>query len=587
MKREDYFNSGKVNTSLDPMSEDLIVPRGSKGSRIENSPFRRIPAITKFIVKPGEYNHLLAGSGLERKLKAEVEYELDKVQNKINKSLAKEIRRLKNALRNGKTDFYWQRAEYLMKNSAALRLSAMNTVLKGWYKNRDYQNIIDTAFKVERILSKDIVNLKYFRVEIPKGSPEDILKWFSENPDKAWPGPMRPLGVPTASWRVVLHMWNGFLTMFLENELKEFNHAYMPRVGTVTALKDLVLKVLNKAYIYEFDIKGFFNNVSILDTIRKLRERGMNKEMRLRLKRILDSWPANIEAVTSVRGQDTTYDQKLGHRKYLNESKVLSNVSDNIVSSLIYTGNLSALLAIDKGLPQGAAPSTILSLLALADWFKELKKKGIKLLMYADDGLLYSDEPFEPYPPKGFEFAENKSKWVKQGAPSLSDELKFLGVKYNFRTQMLKGATRNGSTLEFGKDQRNVLDLLKELQPSEHSCSEMPALVQSSIFGLALSKLYGGKFGTLRFKEKQTFDEKSYWAKYHNLESLKKSKMEQRLASTVACGWLKIVIKHSMGKISRSKMHADIREYHSEEHINWEDLAAAHDWQEIWNHEKD
>jgi len=84
-------------------------------------------------------------------------------------------------------------------------------------------------------------------------------------------------------------MWNGFLTMFLENELKEFNHAYMPRVGTVTALKDLVLKVLNKAYIYEFDIKGFFNNVSILDTIRKLRERGMNKEMRLRLKRILDS----------------------------------------------------------------------------------------------------------------------------------------------------------------------------------------------------------------------------------------------------------------------------------------------------------
>jgi hypothetical protein len=106
MKREDYFNSDKVNTSSDPMSDDLIVPRGSKGSRIENSPFRRIPAITKFIVKPGEYNHLLAGSGLERKLKAEVEYELDKVQNKINKSLGKEIRRLKNALRNGKTDFY-------------------------------------------------------------------------------------------------------------------------------------------------------------------------------------------------------------------------------------------------------------------------------------------------------------------------------------------------------------------------------------------------------------------------------------------------------------------------------------------------
>jgi hypothetical protein len=38
----------------------------------------------------------------------------------------------------------------------------------------------------------------------------------------------------------------------------------------------------------------------------------------------------------------------------------------------------------------------------------------------------------------------------------------------------------------------------------------MPALVQSSIFGLALSKLYGGKFGKQFFPEKQTFDEKSY-----------------------------------------------------------------------------
>jgi len=106
MKRETIFDSDKGRTPSDPMVADLIVPRGSKGSRIENSPFRRIPAITKFIVKPGEYNHLLAGSGLERKLKAEIEYELDKVQNKINKSLGKEIRRLKAMLRHGKTDAY-------------------------------------------------------------------------------------------------------------------------------------------------------------------------------------------------------------------------------------------------------------------------------------------------------------------------------------------------------------------------------------------------------------------------------------------------------------------------------------------------
>jgi hypothetical protein len=30
-------------------------------------------------------------------------------------------------------------------------------------------------------------------------------------------------------------MWNGFLTIFLEEELKKFNHAYLPKRGTLTA----------------------------------------------------------------------------------------------------------------------------------------------------------------------------------------------------------------------------------------------------------------------------------------------------------------------------------------------------------------
>jgi retron-type reverse transcriptase len=63
--------------------------------------------------------------------------------------------------------------------------------------------------------------------------------------------------------------------MFLENEIKKFNHAYMPRVGTSTAIKDLVLNVLDKKYIYEFDIKGFFNNVDIDVVMECLRARGM------------------------------------------------------------------------------------------------------------------------------------------------------------------------------------------------------------------------------------------------------------------------------------------------------------------------
>lgn len=84
--------------------------------------------------------------------------------------------------------------------------------------------------------------------------------------------------------------------------------------------------------------------------------------------------------------------------------------------------------SLDKGLPQGAAPSTTLSLLVLVPWAKELEKRGIKLLMYADDGFLYSDVPFEPFPPKGLEFAEEKCSWVKTEGKFVKENTKFLGV---------------------------------------------------------------------------------------------------------------------------------------------------------------
>jgi hypothetical protein len=67
-------------------------------------------------------------------------------------------------------------------------------------------------------------------------------------------------------------------------------------------------------------------------------------------------------------------------------------------------------MGVTRGLPQGAAPSTILSILALADWYVEVKRRGMDLVMYADDGFLISDSPFHAEPPRGFDFALEKSR---------------------------------------------------------------------------------------------------------------------------------------------------------------------------------
>jgi hypothetical protein len=93
---------------------------------------------------------------------------------------------------------------------------------------------------------------------------------------------------------------------------------------------------------------------------------------------------------------------------------------------------------------------------------------------------------------------------------AISKEVKFLGVTYNFDTKMLKGATRNGSTLEFEDNHKDLMQLLREISPNGYDKDLLGALVASGIFGLALSKLYGGKFGNLEYEENQIYHSRSY-----------------------------------------------------------------------------
>jgi len=129
--------------------------------------------------------------------------------------------------------------------------------------------------------------------------------------------------------------------------------------------------------------------------------------------------------------------------------------------------------------------------------------------MYADDGIMYADEPFDPEPPQGFKFAENKCQWLRKIEDKV-EEVKFLGVKYNFKTKLLKGSTRNGSNLEFGPEQKNFMEYLIKIVPKGYGGDMMNALTKSSVFGLALSKLYGGKFGNLHYDENVKYCNSSY-----------------------------------------------------------------------------
>jgi len=599
---EDLSKSSKLESRVSAMISDLLLSRAQRGGRVYESSFKRIPSVKSFEVKVGQQNEFLLDTGLDRRMKADFKLILNQKQNRANEYMESRLRAMKSALSAGKVDIFWAMAIKEMKHSVCFRTSSFNAVFPGWYKNMDFQRAVQINFGVEHILKKELDKIKYFRVEIPKGNAEEIALWFKNNPGKAWPGKMRPLGVPTAPWRVVLHMWNGFLTMFLEEELKQFNHAYMPNRGTLTAWGEFIQKARHAKYIYEFDIKGFFNNVHIGKTVSDLIKRGMPESISATLKRLLFSYPSNLEPV-SMRDQkfgNTYYKmgpggllKKVEHKSDYDASLALRHEfedEERLKKLPPFMRKMKAAMAekaaIMKGLPQGAAPSTILSILALADWFGELKSRGVNLLMYADDGLLYSDKPFVPHPPKGFEFAEEKCSWVKR--ENETHEVKFLGIVYNFDTKLIRGATRSGSTLEFGADQLNVLESLRNVLPGSYT-DLMEALVKTNVFGLALSKLYGGKFGKLEYKEDIKYHKQSYWARYHNLSELQNSKALEKTASTVACGWLLCLNNYIMNHQDRDKFFEEAKSYHKlrDWEIHIDEIKAAFMEDETWNKNND
>jgi hypothetical protein len=129
--------------------------------------------------------------------------------------------------------------------------------------------------------------------------------------------------------------------------------------------------------------------------------------------------------------------------------------------------------AIHRGVPQGANTSPLLAILVLTKLDELVKKAGHKLLMYADDGIIYSDSPidikgiFQGLRNVGITLNEKKSfilkdqgKWVR--------ELKFLGLLYDPLSDHLMSHTRNGARMIFEKH-----DLIKAIRSREGSRKDL------------------------------------------------------------------------------------------------------------------
>jgi hypothetical protein len=62
------------------------------------------------------------------------------------------------------------------------------------------------------------------------------------------------------------------------SSIPDTQHAYMPGRGTLTAFEEVMLNVRPSKYIYEFDLRGFFDNVPVTPTLDFMKERGLPQE---------------------------------------------------------------------------------------------------------------------------------------------------------------------------------------------------------------------------------------------------------------------------------------------------------------------
>jgi len=307
-----------------------------------------------------------------------------------------------------------------------------------------------------------------------------------------------------------------------------FQHGGRPVRGLKTCWKDIIENVREKRYIYEFDLKGFFDNIDQSSIRDSLVFAGLPQHLIYQLMDMITQAPKAYHSAPDPDGDTTpTRITELvkSQMKQTNMLKAfLNNDLSDITSTLLpkphekisinisnnpagQTYDVENGLGISgSGVPQGASFSPMLACLGTHVWISPwIQEKH--LIMYMDDGLIYGDseeivlkaleELKENLKLMGVKLAENKSGWVRKGEEF--KPLKFLGLEYDFSSDTIKGATRNGSDTEFpALDFNKVLNYNRLLGSYNKTKKESPK--DFEVIDMILQEKYleiGSKYGLL------------------------------------------------------------------------------------------
>lgn len=551
--------------------------------KINHSPWRTIPSIINFRLKLQPKDVVFKFFGIEkRKGKPHLWFEKGKNTRK-NRYIIHEIEVLKRYQTEPRK--YWTLSRSLIKDSTCFRLLAINHIFNNWYKDLPLSYVLHINKKVDNLISQgSLAEFQHSRVYIPKP-----------------PSSYRPLGVPTPEWRVLLHMYNQFLTYFLQSKL-QFQHGFLPEKGTLSAWEEIFAKRLyEKPYIYEYDFKKYFDSVNIA-TLSKLL---LNKyQVDPSVVSFLENVNRSIPKFASADQLDESQKRNQMRSQY-NFKHGIFDIKDPVYNPLkeylSIPGNMLSFwreieegptdnlfehyqylwacedprFFLNGGTPtdwigcaQGSPCSPILANVMMQEWVEHVLSQGYEIICYADDFIIFGDRPINvTFVPKelGVEINWSKSSYVKEDGHWLKP-LKFLGLEYTQRetSTMWSANTRKGSKAQFsiwyqwliiiknhlnGRNfdkREDFITWLKESVTLSADNKQSSAPTWEHLFGLSRNMgwvqamLYQGGF--TKSKPDQDFTltgvEKSWYAKY------KKPHHTLATVSTYALYWLGNLLKY-------------------------------------------
>ena len=226
---------------------------------------------------------------------------------------------------------------------------------------------------LEKILSKDNMNIAFKRVKANKGASgiddmqvDELLQYLEENGEQIKEdirngrynpkavrrveipkadGSKRKLGIPTVVDRVIQQAIGQQLSKIYEPTFSENSYGFRPN----RSAQDAVIKakeIINNGYkwVVDLDLEKFFDTVS-------------------------------HDLLISII------------RRTVNEDKVVSLIRKYLQARVLVNG---AFEKTEKGTPQGGNISPILSNIMLNELDKELEKRGLQFVRYADDCIIFT-----------------------------------------------------------------------------------------------------------------------------------------------------------------------------------------------------